>query len=36
MTCSTNTYSHDLEQSLKEYVDDNLIKILMHVSMTKW
>ncbi|CAI6361410.1 unnamed protein product [Macrosiphum euphorbiae] len=30
MTCSTNTYSRELDQSLKEYIDKNLIKTLLH------
>ncbi|XP_050060299.1 pickpocket protein 28-like [Aphis gossypii] len=30
MACSTNTYFHSLDQSLKEYIDYGLIKELMH------
>ncbi|XP_022160931.1 uncharacterized protein LOC111027008 [Myzus persicae] len=30
MACSTNTYFHSLEQSLKEYIDYDLIKNLLH------
>lgn len=33
MTCSTNTYFHSLEQSLKEYIDYELIKNILHVSL---
>jgi len=33
MACSTNTYFHSLEQSLKEYIDYGLIKELMHVRL---
>lgn len=33
MTCSTNTYSRELDQSLKEYIGKNLIKTLLHVSL---
>ena len=33
MTCSTNTYFHNLEQSLKEFIDYDLIKNLLHVSL---
>lgn len=33
MACSTNTYFHSLDQSLKEYIDYGLIKELMHVRL---
>jgi len=33
MTCSTNTYFHSLEQDLKEYIEYDLIKNLLHVSL---
>jgi len=32
ITCS-DTYSRELDQSLKEYIDKNLIKTLFHVSL---
>lgn len=33
MTCSTNTYFHSLEQNLKEYIDYDMIKNHLHVSL---
>jgi len=34
MACSTNTYFHsDLEKGLNEYIDYDLIKNLLHVSL---
>lgn len=33
MTCSTNTYFHSLKQSLKEYIDYDLIKNILHVCL---
>jgi len=33
MTCSTNTYFQSVEQSSKEYIDYELIKNILHVSL---